>query len=661
MNNKTDINVKYVSPLKKICMTIGELPASYLETMSYYEMLVWFTEFLKNQVIPTLNNNAEAVQELQNLYEELRTYVNNYFDNLDVQDEINNKLEAMAESGQLTDIIAQYLGLAGMIAFDTVASMKLAENLVNGSKCTTLGYRSINDGGSALYKIRNITNDDIVDEKFIIAVADDNLIAELICDNVNLKQIGAYGNGTNDDSSYFKVALSYARAKKLEIYVPSGTYLLEPHVFQNIEDASGYTNLIIKGDGNNQSTLKLNNTTENDFFFDSNIKQIYSRIYFSDLNFIGNDNTANGFNLYSTGTDKQLRFTQCAFTLKNLIICSGTGNADLTRFTNCSINSYGDVLTLNNDQSVEHEFYGCGVGLYGGALIKHLKGGCVQFFGGEVEAHGTSGYTLDVSSETNTGVGNRGINFFGTRFEFHNGQRFINATGGKQIALTFTNCNLGTADVLGSGYYSTIYKNAVIKFNNCTLINNLKFYVYTEGTFLSDSSTGALLMFDGCTANTKISGFVTTSGNFSRVIAHNCNHVSVTGIKGCDDFDWNWLQRSEAPLSANVKFVPIKRTGEGYPSAGNGTEYSIPAGSYIKKIKIYRPASTSSTNPYQLHIGSHDEQTIYGETSSSAIFNDEIDIDVDYVGTTSDGIIRMWATGTATNISESGYAYIEYI
>ena len=74
MNNKTDIDVQYVSPLKKICMTIGELPTSYLETMSYYEMLVWFTEFLKNQVIPTVNNNAEAVQELQSLYEELRTY-----------------------------------------------------------------------------------------------------------------------------------------------------------------------------------------------------------------------------------------------------------------------------------------------------------------------------------------------------------------------------------------------------------------------------------------------------------------------------------------------------------------------------------------------------------------------------------------------------------
>ena len=109
MNDITDIDVKYVTPLKKICMTIGELPSSYIETMSYYEMLVWFTEFLRNTIIPTVNNNAEAVQELQSLYEELRTYVNDYFENLDVQQEIDRKLDEMAASGYLGQVFEQYV------------------------------------------------------------------------------------------------------------------------------------------------------------------------------------------------------------------------------------------------------------------------------------------------------------------------------------------------------------------------------------------------------------------------------------------------------------------------------------------------------------------------------------------------------------------------
>lgn len=109
MNEKPKINIGYVSPLKKICMTIGELPTSYLETMTYYEMLVWFVEFLKNQVIPVVNNNSEATKELQTLFIELQNYVNNYFDNLDVQDEINNKLDEMLEDGTFAILVERYM------------------------------------------------------------------------------------------------------------------------------------------------------------------------------------------------------------------------------------------------------------------------------------------------------------------------------------------------------------------------------------------------------------------------------------------------------------------------------------------------------------------------------------------------------------------------
>ena len=226
MNEKIEVPTMQVPPLKKICMTIGQLPASYVETMSYYEMLVWFVHYLRDDIIPVVNANGEATRELQELYVELQSYVNNYFDNLDVQEEINNKLDEMAESGELTDIIAQYLGLAGMITFNNVAEMKLAQNLVNGSKCCTLGYYEVNDGGNAIYKIRTITNDDIVDESRIIALYDDSLIAELIVnDIVNIKQFGARENTYEGDySTKINNAFTYAIASNKTIYVPTGTY-----------------------------------------------------------------------------------------------------------------------------------------------------------------------------------------------------------------------------------------------------------------------------------------------------------------------------------------------------------------------------------------------------------------------------------------------------
>ena len=91
MNENLDIDVKTLKPFTRFIYTIGELPSSYLMSMTYEEQLIWLCNYLTTTVIPTINNNAEAVREVQNLVLELQTYINNYFDNLDVQEEINNR------------------------------------------------------------------------------------------------------------------------------------------------------------------------------------------------------------------------------------------------------------------------------------------------------------------------------------------------------------------------------------------------------------------------------------------------------------------------------------------------------------------------------------------------------------------------------------------
>jgi beta-lactamase superfamily II metal-dependent hydrolase len=66
-----------------------------------------------NQLIRLFNELSEETQttvtEYINKFTELKDFVDTYFDNLDVQEEINNKLDAMAESGELADIITEYL------------------------------------------------------------------------------------------------------------------------------------------------------------------------------------------------------------------------------------------------------------------------------------------------------------------------------------------------------------------------------------------------------------------------------------------------------------------------------------------------------------------------------------------------------------------------
>ena len=171
-------------------------------------------------------NTKTTVEDYINQFNELHDYVHDYFDNLDVQEEINNKLDEMAESGVLPEIVGQYLNSTAIWCFDTVADMKVSTNLINGSFARTLGYNSRNDEGGALYKIRKITNDDVVDESTIIEMSDatDELIAELVIEPVmNVKQFGV--TTSNTTNTKFQIALTKCEGRKL--IIPEGTYRVD--------------------------------------------------------------------------------------------------------------------------------------------------------------------------------------------------------------------------------------------------------------------------------------------------------------------------------------------------------------------------------------------------------------------------------------------------
>lgn len=170
-----------LSPFKRFCVTIGNLPTTYMESLSYYEMLEWLCNYIEKTVIPAINNNSEALEEVQQAFVELKNYIDTYFDNLDIQTEINNKLDDMAESGQLTEIIAQYLNLAGVLAYNTLNDLKAAENITEGSITRILGRNTYNDGYGSYYKIRKIVNTDVIDNDNIISITNDNtLVGEKI-------------------------------------------------------------------------------------------------------------------------------------------------------------------------------------------------------------------------------------------------------------------------------------------------------------------------------------------------------------------------------------------------------------------------------------------------------------------------------------------------
>ena len=242
-----NFNFKKLPPFKFFVLQNFPFIEADFDAITNYQLLCKVVEYL-NKVIDENNRIGEQTENLTNGFNELQDYVNNYFENLDVQEEINNKLDEMAESGQLTDIIAQYLQLAGLLCFNTVNDMKNATNLVNGSFVKTFGFHNIGDKGQNIYKIRNITNTDIVDNITIISInTTSDLVAELIESPVMyVEQYGAYGDGIHDDTN----SIQYAINKHLfgSVHFSEGTYLISSPIKTYI-------------DNNKQSNIIMEKTT----------------------------------------------------------------------------------------------------------------------------------------------------------------------------------------------------------------------------------------------------------------------------------------------------------------------------------------------------------------------------------------------------------------
>lgn len=233
-------------PFRVFCQKV--IPLAFDESMSYLELLYSLLHYLKETVIPAVNNNADAVTELQNLYNELKTYVDNYFENLDIQTEINNKLDEMAESGELTDIIAQYLQLAGVLAFNTKNDLKNAQNLNNGSITRILGTNIYNDGYGAYYKIRNILNTDVIDDDNIIALTNyPNLIGEKIPNNY-INDLQENINNNTNEINKIKNNLNLMSIKE-KIY-QSPLLVMKQKIAGTTGDTASYQSIAVKYDSN---------------------------------------------------------------------------------------------------------------------------------------------------------------------------------------------------------------------------------------------------------------------------------------------------------------------------------------------------------------------------------------------------------------------------
>ena len=81
------------------------------DALTDYQLLCKVVEYL-NKVIDQTNSTSESMNQLNEAFVELKNYVDHYFDNLDVQEEINNKLDQMVEDGTFEEILQNFFDVS---------------------------------------------------------------------------------------------------------------------------------------------------------------------------------------------------------------------------------------------------------------------------------------------------------------------------------------------------------------------------------------------------------------------------------------------------------------------------------------------------------------------------------------------------------------------
>lgn len=485
------------------------------DALTDYQLLCKVVEYL-NKVIDQTNSTSESMNQLNEAFVELKNYVDHYFDNLDVQEEINNKLDDMAEQGQLADIVAAYIQLKGILAYDTVADMKIAENLVNGSFAETYGFYAKGDKGSSKYKIRTITNDDVVDESTIISLYDDTLIAELIPeDSMNVLQFGVQDDTASIDyTSQIQTAIKYGIK---ELVFNSGTY--------TIDDGLEVT-CCISGDDGNQTTISFPTADWTKTDLTDSIFYIFDQknIEIKNIKFLGTfDNTNPGS---TSGTQEHAH----AIALKN---------AQNIEIHDCEAQDIkGDFVYVGGGRTGEaHEGLSKNVNIYNN-VVNNIKRCCTAYINCEkvrvannniykpftyvatfdIEPNDSAQTTEDITIEGNT------IDTNGICFQVYNGGS--NNVNPKSLFITdnyVKNCSHFFNSSIPSGVTDPYIDNGVISNNYCANpTNTVNVFGFKNLVFSNNNIANSVSVQMSNNVNIE-------NNNIKGVILNNSSNVIVNG------------------------------------------------------------------------------------------------------------------------------------
>ena len=180
-------NYNNLTPFKWCILQNFPFIEADFDAITEYQLLCKVVEYLNN-TINSMNDVGQQMENVTNAMTQLQNYVNNYFDNLDVQDEINNKLNEMALDGTLSSIIngtlftdmnnkiLQNSTNIGSLNNEMENTIKQGQaNSITNDMLSQEVRESITGGSTAVVGVNAISNENIQNNAITILNLDEDL------------------------------------------------------------------------------------------------------------------------------------------------------------------------------------------------------------------------------------------------------------------------------------------------------------------------------------------------------------------------------------------------------------------------------------------------------------------------------------------------------
>ena len=551
-------------PFRFWCQKV--LPLVYDDELSYYELLCKVVDYL-NRTMENVNKLSENFDELQKAFNTLKTYVENYFANLDVQEEINKKLDEMSSNGFFDGLVSKYLAksvplpidytyIKNATVNDLINNYLSFNNLIRLNEKITLNSLYCRDGiisDNAISIISNPTNITVVD-------VNNNTITVANTDDFNAGDKIRIGNDefifatildkqdnilTLDTNIYFDVGNVVTKL--------TNNVILENLTFNNIELTISNNIAYIKNCVFNNCTIKLtggifyveNNTFNqtntlfyktgkslvNNNHYNSCYKSIECQLSFENKitnNIINGYNTSNeysiGIELTNTSNYNHLGMTQ------NNIISGNTIN-------NCNYGRAGSIIggihlnffACNNIVSNNKSCYNsCGLYLENSCSNNVISSNNCSY---NLGLYGV-GIELDWNCNHNIIMGNICNNNKGSQAQ-NESCGIMGGHGAKPNYCKYnsyignTCCNNGRAGIVIGGYYITVSDN--------TCSNNGNGDYTNEGDIVARNSCASVKInnnnlesTNSILINDNNNDFIISNNSCKNVECVDCNDITIT-------------------------------------------------------------------------------------------------------------------------------------